>query len=192
MMSKFIKKIVFYKNDIVYVSLIMVLLLAYFSVTKPAYNRLLYQYQDSVKTFKNDLKIKESLEGKKLEEIVLEKSGEILNNSYNQNYFLLIILNNITCYTCIKFHLEEIERINKIGLPVYSIAFDKQQLVKSYINNAIGIEVTRNSIKLPFNYELLILLIDKNGNILKADIADKNNYLKSEIFYNIIVRYVKE
>ncbi|MDH7605421.1 MAG: hypothetical protein QHH13_11005 [Melioribacter sp.] len=82
MLNKFIKKIVFYKNDIVYVSLIIVLLLAYFSSTKPAYNRLLYQYQDSVRTFKNDLKIKESLEGKKLEEIISEKSSEILNNCY--------------------------------------------------------------------------------------------------------------
>lgn len=190
MINKISKKLVMFKNDIVYISLIVLLILAYFTITRPSNNQLINQYQDSVKSFRNDLTIKEYLEGKNLEEIIKDNSKEILESSSNKNYFLLIILNNFTCYSCIKFHLEEIEQLNRKGMPVYAIAFNKNQLIKSFISKAVCIETDKNNIKFPFSYELLVFLINKEGNILKADAADKNNYLKSISFYKIIERYI--
>lgn len=194
MINKISKKIVLLKRDFVYVSLMILLILVvytYFNNNQKSYNQLIIQYQDSVKSFKNDLTIKEYLEGKNLEEIIKDNSKEILESSSNKNYFLFILLNkNFVCYSCIKFHLEEIEHLNRKGMPVYAIAFNKNQLIKSFISKAVCIETDKNNIKLPFSYELLVFLINKEGNILKADAADKNNYLKSISFYKIIERYI--
>lgn len=180
------------KRKLFILLLILTLALVFFRVFQASHNGMLYKSQDSLKVLKEDLLVKSSIEGRELSEIFIQKTFDFLKEGKQYGHYgMLIILRDISCYSCIKYHFEKIDRLSKKGLPVYTIAGDKFQLVKSYIDRATEVKIDQDLISVGFDYELLILLIDSGGKIIKADSANKYNYDKSRIFYDIASRFVK-
>lgn len=191
-MVKLINIIKRYKEKVLLLILAALFIFTFFYTIPQQYSKIISSYQDSLKTHQKDLSIKKFMEGSNINEFVLEGGADFFEKAnYSNSFCLLILLKNISCYSCIKYHLEHIKKLGEMWLPVFAISEDKFQLIKSYVPNAKELAIKKDLITIPFHYELLVLLIDRNGKIIKLDSADKNNYYKSDVFYTTVERLMQ-
>lgn len=127
--------------------------------------------------------------GEKSDSIINSYSKFMLENSVSCHIF--IYLDSISCFSCFKFHMEEIK---KIQIPKICVIPNTlyQELVRGYLGE-ISLFENNELIRLYnslFDNNLVVAFLDKNGRIIYLDVADKTNYDKSRVFYKVIMNYI--
>jgi hypothetical protein len=121
-----------------------------------------------------------------------------MNKSYNEfmvrnsiSHHLFVFVDTIDCYSCFKFHMEEIK---KIDLPIIYLTHSSvnHELLRSHLGekNLFKNTCFVNQHKKIFSNNLFIALINDKGRIIYLDVADKTNYKKSKVFYEVIQNYI--
>lgn len=155
-------------------------------------NEIIYK-QALLNNLTKDSDLRAKLEGKelyKLLDIPKENIFPILKTTGKQ-YSIFIIVDSIDCYTCFKFHVDNINDLSNKNISIISYS----NLHSDYLSKSL-----HESIIFPFkegykhkiinNSNMVILLINNECKIIYADIADKTNYEKSKIFYNKIKNFI--
>ena len=125
----------------------------------------------------------------------LKEENKLKANFVSQNNifgeYMFVIVNKIDCISCFKYHMTE---LNKIGITKIYYSPDNYELVQNHLNNCIELSQKHiNTDKGIFLQEnLAIAFINIRGKIIYSDVADKTNYEKSRVFYQIIYRFTKK
>ena len=151
--------------------------------------KLKMQIKDSqilIESFTKDLNSRAMLEGKELYKLLDMPKDKILSvlNSNNKEYNIVVVLDSIDCFSCFQFHINNINELSKENIPVLTYSIRHSEFLKNSLHKSFNLsfkEGQKN--KIIDNSNMVILMINKEGKIIYADVADKTNYLKSKIFY---------
>ena len=118
------------------------------------------------------------------------KEFERNNNIISEHFF--IIVDSIDCYSCYKFHEKKLNEFSDIFMTFYSP--NNSKLVKANFKSAI--EYSNKQIKNIDNNllkkNIVVCLVNEDGKVVYIDIADKTNYDKSRVFYQIVASYINK
>ena len=177
----------------VFILAIMLILVVYQKYQNNDVKYKLKIINDRSQALMKDITIQSNLEGKNLWDVFSVSKEEInkivQENNIRANYILFYV-DSISCLSCFNFHIDNLIKLSDIKIIIYSPTH--LEYVKSYIKNGILYKSLNNF----DNYKtiknnMIILLVNINGQIIYSDVADKLNYDKSRKFYRKIKQYIK-
>lgn len=133
------------------------------------------------------------LEGKELYKLLDIPKDKILSvlNSNDKEYNIFVVLDSIDCFSCFQFHINNINELSKKNIPVLTYSIRHSDYLKNSLHKSINLSFKNGQKnKIIDNINMVILLINKKGKIIYADVADKTNYKKSKIFYHKINNFI--
>lgn len=171
------------------VLMLSLLLITFFSYKNIKCNSNLSHRNDIIKSLNKNTDIKLKYEGQPVSRFMNLKLNEYkkfknLNNLINE--YLLIIIDTIDCFSCFEFHLKKINSID-IKKVIYSPKYN--HMILSKLSNK-NINKTIKDYSVSISEGIFVALISSEGKIIYADAADKTNYDKSKVFYEIVGNYI--
>jgi len=169
------------KNNIVLFTMtILFCIIAYFTYT----NIELKKKNNLLTSLSENLEHRKKYEGNYIWEY-LNSSQTILNEFKVEKkitgLYLFLVVDTITCYSCFKFHMTE---INNIAIPIVVSGKNNVELVQASVSNSIiypypGFQFEK---KMFDKKNIIVFLINDKNKILYVDFAKKKNYEKSRFF----------
>lgn len=163
--------------------LLIIIVLGYYNITLS--KNEINKYQNIIDKY--NIEITENLkEGKYLNDFIkIQSSGTKLKSEFQ----LLLIVDTIYCSSCFNYHIGEIQKLTSTEVYVYSPRnFD---FVQSYLKKAKQLNFNQIGNDQLMSDNLAVALLNREGLIIYYEIADKNNYEKSEKFYNKLNYFLK-
>lgn len=166
------------KNNIAVIT-ILFCILAYSTYT----NIELKNKNDFLVSLSKNLELRKKYEGNYIWEYL--NSNQMILNEFKvekgiKGLYLFVVVDTISCYSCFKFHMTE---LNKTVIPIVVSGKNNVELVQASLSNSITYPFTG------FKFDkknIIVFLINDNNKIISIDFADKTNYEKSKVFYQII------
>ncbi len=174
-------------KDYIYVTLITAIIIIY--------NFKIINLEDQnnfidikVTSLEKKLKYELNFEGKSLAQVLnLEpRFNEFLKDKIDSiGPYFFIYIDSIKCYGCFNFHMKKLKKIN---IPKIIFSNVDHNLISTSLSGKVHFI---NDIKNQLNVDnIMIALVSNEGIINCVDIADKNNYAKSNTFYKICSNFI--
>lgn len=113
------------------------------------------------------------------------KEEKIVNN------FIMVFIDTAQCGACLENAIGKLTELRKNNFMVVGCTHNYNIFLKS----AVDISVTDTSrpifIKSSINIKFIVAYVDIKGRIIYADFPSPKNYIQSNVFYDIVKRYIE-
>mgnify|MGYP001036698115 CR=1 FL=1 len=146
--------------------------------------------KEELKTLKKQRIMVSKIEGNFIWDLIkLDKNVfDSLKQVRQYDYFLLALLDKLSCGKCYQFHQDYIKSLDK-EIKIIFISDDNTKLLNTnFPASTILPDYKYGSNKLKGNY---ILFSEAKGKIIYADFINFKDFIGSELFYKKVSRFVK-
>lgn len=183
------------KKYLIFITTILIVMLVFFLIrVLLERNKSIFENNKIVyllNSFQSAQKNEEFMNGKYVWEISNIKRNDIINNRIpSSNYFFIISLDTIDCYSCLQFNLDLIQNFDSEKITVLIYSPMHKNFIKKYLKKGHILQTSGETKDYLLKKKLVTLLVQNNGKIIYSQVSDKNDYTKSKVFYNIAARFI--
>ncbi len=173
------------KNNILIISILFIICLSYCINLITSIEQDFENLKIDLTKFKSYEKEISHIEGKKLSTIL--KHDLVKGGLSNKEFRVIIFVDTLKCMKCFNYHYSHLQRLSgRVKRIIMATHHIKMLKLKFPETNIYKINKNEKTI----NYNFFILFVDPKNNITYAELADRMNYFRSDLFYTRINNFI--